>query len=501
MTKVKIPPYVRASNPHLARWQSAVAEVAEEELRSKYPDLSAAALQQKLFTHPMVLGTNIHVQEAEGAGRGLQPKGIETYRSLAKSDAAAMPVIHGVLSHQFFEKERTNGLLSEPLLFPDSDYAYLQWAKVVVKWGLFGNPIPGPYRSVKENGGPVADFGVIQIPNDAKVAILGDFATGLNDATTLLIAMLRDLQPDFIVHLGDIYYSGSEQECKTYVATFDYAFSVTGRKVPVFSLPGNHDYYSGGWGFFKSVLEMNAKNGFPQYAQPASYFCLRTENANWQLLGMDTGYNSVHNYQVTKLGGNLEAAYAPWLEFDEAAWHQNKLTNFPGRTILMSHHQLFSSDAVINDGDRVVYQQGTNVDALTYLNGNLLQVFKDYLPKVAAWFWGHEHTLNIFKDNQAGLSKARLVGNSGYEEWEGENPYKHTDSPYSDLTPEVEVGVTPVSWNGQSFNFLNHGFALLTLKAGQACVDYYEYPVFNPHQPIPADPPPISKVDFRDASL
>src|SRR5262249_6169357 len=156
------------------------------------------------------------------------------------------------------------------------------------------------------------------------------------------------------------------------------------------------DYYSGGAGFYTTIDKVNAS--LPAACQQkASYFCLRTEDGNWQFLGMDTGLND----------RNPVDQIAPSLEKSEQTWHQDKLENFAGTTVLSSHHQLFSANSPIKKAGK------------RYLNEALDEVFHPYYDRIAAWFWGHEHNLVIFRDNQTfgeatGLRKGRLVGCSAY---------------------------------------------------------------------------------------
>ena len=92
---------------------------------------------------------------------------------------------------------------------------------------------------------------------------------------------------------------------------------------PVYSLAGNHDMYSGGVGYYGLLQQLK---------QPASYFA---RNAAWQILGLDTG---LHDNDVFSVNTNVTC-----LEPTEEAWHLDKITNAGGRkTILLSHHQLFS---------------------------------------------------------------------------------------------------------------------------------------------------------------
>ena len=46
------------------------------------------------------------------------------------------------------------------------------------------------------------------------------------------------------------------------------------------ALNGNHEMYSGGFGYFKLIL--------PAFEQDSSYFAL--QNEHWLLVGLDTAY-------------------------------------------------------------------------------------------------------------------------------------------------------------------------------------------------------------------
>lgn len=50
--------------------------------------------------------------------------------------------------------------------------------------------------------------------------------------------------------------------------------------------------------------------------------------------------------------------------------------------------------------------------------------FFENMGDISGWFWGHEHSLMLFKENLLGLSKGRLLGNSSFHVMYGrENPY------------------------------------------------------------------------------
>src|SRR3954467_11749614 len=83
------------------------------------------------------------------------------------------------------------------------------------------------------------------------------------------------------------------------------------------------------------------------------------------------------------------------LREDELEWHQHKLRNFPGRSILLSHHQLYSATQVCG------LPPGAGPGDLNrkWVNTALWrQLGVDFGDHVAAWIWGHEHNLGIFAD-------------------------------------------------------------------------------------------------------
>ena len=312
-----------------------------------------------------------------------------------------------------------------------------------------------PYRDWSKQTPPDMNFGVIdwKLPATCKILMVGDWGTRMPDNVAMLCTGLAAWQPDAVIHLGDVYYSGTQHECEQNVlAILDGLGRLNIKRPPFFTIPGNHEYYSGGGGFFNMIDRVN--NGIAGCQQRASYFSLRTEDGRWQFLGMDTGYNDrdpVHSS-------------APDLQASETAWHKDKLDNFAGTTVLLSHHQLFSANSKLTEG------------ATPWLNTPLHNTFSPYFPdRVPAWFWGHEHNYVIYKDNLFGLQKGRLLGCSAYEESKSENPY---DNKYPDAVPYAvdmkQVDLSP--YQGDVENYYNHAMALLEVSPETIDVSYYQYP-------------------------
>merc|ERR1712023_262232 len=111
-----------------------------------------------------------------------------------------------------------------------------------------------------------------------------------------------------------------------------------GDKIPILQVPGNHDYYSGGDGFFHVVDKLGH--------QDASFFVYR--GSHWQIIGIDTGL--LDSFQLHLSFGpeswkKANRATMTFLPDDQLQWvlEQIKAGDEKGlKTIMMSHHQFFS---------------------------------------------------------------------------------------------------------------------------------------------------------------
>lgn len=291
-----------------------------------------------------------------------------------------------------------------------------------------------------------------QAGTELVIGVLGDWGTGEPVAQAVL-ELLMAQKPDIILHVGDIYYSGTLDEAQqNFLSLVQTARSQSGAQVPVFTIPGNHDYYSGGAGFYNLIGELNAGLGGNQYVQEASFFNLIGKT--WQLQAMDTGYYDSDLFDV--------AQDITHLHDSEAAWHLQQIQEglqAGRRVILFSHHQLFS--ALLNIG-KDSPTSGPND------NPNLLANFQSVLGQVTAWFWGHEHLLEVYGPYQ-GLSVGRCIGYSAFPVLTDGSAYTpvYTQVP---LDTSVELGTTEEVYN--------HGFVVLRLdeSSGAATARYYSVP-------------------------
>ena len=181
-----------------------------------------------------------------------------------------------------------------------------------------------------------------RLPSTCKVLLIGDWGTHMTDNVALLRQALKKLHPDAIIHLGDVYYSGTRQECRENVVNVSTRLvaELKIKRPPFFTLPGNHDYYSGGRGFYEMIARDQSRCRAAS-RKPATSACAPPTTI---------GSSSAWIPAITIAIRSTKAS--PGLVHSEIAWHRDKLENFSGTTVLLSHHQLFSAKEVLQHGGR-----------------------------------------------------------------------------------------------------------------------------------------------------
>jgi hypothetical protein len=428
--------------PDASLWQSAVDEVVAKSTASSVARSadSPAAITRPSQSDAMVSGANI---VAESVDQTNTPPAVAPL----PPDVAARDV--GQTAK--FCSTTAFKLAKAKLLGNSADAARLQaeltaqmgpcdpkWAQVVAIYVAHKAALQAiPYRRHTQLSDFVIDG---RLPDKCRVALLADWGTG-DDGARLLLRQIAEKNPDVVIHLGDVYYSGTDHEFQNYfykiwqptlgIEKVNWGDKPTAPTKPAtFSLAGNHDMYAGG-GPFYTALDM--------LGQPASYFCLR--NDNWQFIAMDTGLHDSNPVDQTK---------PTFLEDTEVAWVKDKVANAGGRkTILLSHHQLFSTFEKIG-GDAV--------------NQALLKQLGDILPQVTAWFWGHEHNLVVYDEFQGVLG--RCIGHGafpvGVDELGKPNPQ----------VPIQAIALAPDTEDGGLFQ---HGYVIIDLDGPAAQTTYYQF--------------------------
>ncbi|HEY6180644.1 MAG TPA: metallophosphoesterase [Terriglobales bacterium] len=441
-----MPDKMQVRDPFLSIWQSAVDEVAAKRTASTNV-LSVGSSPRRIkrpdMSNPMMRAATQIALAADKQSQQAKTPGVQNVPASPTGVNVQTLGVQEVINH-------CGGLASNELksiadLFTSGDNKKITdywnalhakmsscdpgWTEALAKYFEYYKLSHGsiPYRNYRALDWFIYD----RLPQDrdtARIAIIGDWGTGQPEAQNILKQIAKK-SPGCVIHLGDVYYSGTDFEMQNYF--FNYWSDILDlHNFPqrsTFSLAGNHDMYSGGAPYYRMI---------DQLGQGASYFCLR--NKNWQFLGMDTGY---HDHDLT---GNMPPTY---LQDSEIAWLEHKVQNAQGRkTVLLSHHQLFSAFEGFEGGP---------------VNKHLADNLKNVLPSTTMWLWGHEHNQCIFEKYQGVYG--RCIGHGAVPVGSDENQkVSFTDVPLKKVT----LGTTGL--------FYNHGYVIIDLNGQEALISYYQ---------------------------
>ncbi|MBI3435694.1 MAG: metallophosphoesterase [Proteobacteria bacterium] len=209
------------------------------------------------------------------------------------------------------------------------------------------------------------------LPEAGRIAVLGDWGTGLYGAPAIARSVRGDPDPfAVLLHLGDVYYSGTSKEVKQrFLDLWPSRNGAVNR-----ALNSNHEMYSGGDAYFDDTL--------PAFGQQGSYFAM--QNTHWTLIGLDVAYRD----------HDIDDIQVEWLKQILAKAGERKV-------VLFSHHQLYSH----------FDSQGSKLWKHPEF-GALMRS-----KRIFAWYWGHEHRCTIFEgpDRNFGIL-ARCIGHGGMPE-------------------------------------------------------------------------------------
>lgn len=471
------------AHPAAALWRSVTEEVVAGHLEWTGTSAGVDAV------HPLIEASERYLAAFESGAAIEQPVPAAAHRVDDPQVAAYLAQVHHrlALARARGDAERAAELGRRCRQFR---YASPLWDEMVARYvtydaryPLHGGGVPR-YRTWRPVGGTAdPDLGVVgwRLPVTGRVIVLGGVGTGTAMAAAVLRAALS-LRPDAIVHLGGVYHSGTGFEfAHRFTGLLHSVFQEAGTRVPVFTVPGDQEYFTGGHAYF-DCLDSGALATGTRDRQRASFFCLRSADDGWQFLGMDTGYLG-HQVTVGSPGGHAMVALRP----DELAWHEDKLRRFPGRTVLLSHHPVFSASVPCGvEQHRVAGPGGLPAPDpadpnRVWVDVALWRQFGPYLgDRVAAWLWGHEHTLNVFADGYRppgwppgdpalrAMPKGRCLGHAAV-------PVRHDQEPYVRRYPVPLLGAVRL---GLVDGRYHRGFALLEL-AGAARplrASYHEVP-------------------------
>jgi hypothetical protein len=210
-------------------------------------------------------------------------------------------------------------------------------------------------------------------PDVTRVAVLGDWGTNLYGAPHVAASVQDDGRFGVVLHLGDVYYSGSTDEILgRFLAEWPQVPGAVNR-----ACNSNHEMFSGGKPYVAQTLS--------RFEQSSSLFWL--ENRHWVLLGLDSAYDD-------GVFGPLQVEWVRAVTWGAAARGK--------KVVLFSHHQPWRTDTGepqrLADGIADVLEAG----------------------RVSAWYWGHEHLCALYEPHADWGLTGGCIGHSGF-------PYRRLD--------------------------------------------------------------------------
>jgi len=219
----------------------------------------------------------------------------------------------------------------------------------------------------------------VEINDGARIILVGDWGSGIPRAQKVATAMgyevrasLNRNQEVHVVHLGDVYYSGWAYEYRKRFLPYWPVKPEYAARAGSWCLNGNHDMYSGGYGYFDTLLKD------PRFARQGQASFFRLFNKHWQILGLDTAWDD------------------NGLKDPQSSWVRDVLEKNRQKAIMLTHHQLFS-----------VFEDGPDVGIV--LRDKLQRVLDE--NRIHTAFFGHEHRCVLYKSGT--VKYARLIGHGG----------------------------------------------------------------------------------------
>jgi len=332
-------------------------------------------------------------------------------------------------------------------------YAQLDpgWLTAGVNYGInlldrdsIYHPYPAPKQAFHSTIGANKESISIAIVGDWGCGAYGDEFGGRGPAIATMKAV-KGLKPDYVMHLGDVYYSGTEdrfpqhEEQDNLLTPWDTGLTKAGTN---FTLNSNHEMY----GAARGLINIALAHGTPfAHQNKTPYFAL--EYNDWVILGLDSAYFDPSLLYMDGALGN-----ASNVQQQEFVHNLGDLSS--KKIMVMTHHNPMSYD-------------GTSITSNKKAGISLWDAMKQLLGKQPdIWYWGHLHLGVSYNKNSilgATGTTCRCVGHSAipFGNAHGMNTNNVDYYAHSPLTSKSRQ--------------VQNGFAILTLKVDGRCHEtFYE---------------------------
>ena len=208
---------------------------------------------------------------------------------------------------------------------------------------------------------------------DITLALAGDWGSG-TFAARAVMNTIAQVHPDYVIHLGDIYYSGTPEEIKS-----NYLKYFKGGSRGAFMLNSNHEMDSGGKGYFYTALN------HPLFRQQENSSFFVIEYGRWAIIGLDSAYDAGG---IGFISGRIKHQS----QLDLIRYYHQQGRNL----ILLSHHNPVAEDGLTTNE----------------LWNDVVWAMKAGRPDY--WYYGHLHTGVAYSGLSAtSPTRLRCVGHGG----------------------------------------------------------------------------------------
>ncbi|WP_298902842.1 metallophosphoesterase [uncultured Psychroserpens sp.] len=311
---------------------------------------------------------------------------------------------------------------------------YYAFYKYIDPYGVHSFVVK-PNPQIKNNKTPVLP------PLNAKIAIIGDWGTGAwkdgdlpKAPAQLVIEGVEALKPDYVIHLGDVYYAGTSNEERNNLLGL-----LKGKSLgKLYTMNSNHEMYDGANGLYDVALESQL------FSEQLGRTFFSIDIGDWILVGLDSAY---FDDSALYMEGSLYK--------DKKTSYQYKFLNDlskQGKPIfLMTHHNGIG----IKDH---------NFTVNTKLWDQVKECLDGNMPDM--WYWGHVHNGIVYNTDKLSFPNTKI--------------------------PKSTTGKTPqFRCCGHASIPFGNGSGFYTKKGGQKIMrDELEY---YSHTPLDASHPTLSQ--------
>jgi len=232
------------------------------------------------------------------------------------------------------------------------------------------HPYPGPNQAYNSTIGDGQEHLSIAIIGDWGTGPYGQEFGGQGPAVAVMNAV-RNLSPDCTVHLGDVYYCGTNadrhpinEEQDNLLAPWNSGLTAPGRN---FTINSNHEMY----GAAKGLIDVALSSTTPfAHQNKTPYFALHF--GAWVVIGLDSAYFDPSSLYMKGALGNADNTQQK--QFVQSL---GDLTD--KKVLVMTHHNPMSYD-------------GKTITPNKAAGARLWDAMIDLLGKQPdVWYWGHLH--------------------------------------------------------------------------------------------------------------